>query len=101
MIVSIFEATNFLVTAGFELLTGQILDREQYTLWFSCNIAFAGVGTLAMALFYYLDWRRVPAASSLAAAPSFYVSSERSSDRSSVAMAVKLVAQQEASSEQQ
>lgn len=69
VLVGVFEFIVHFVEAGLDLLVGQLLEQEQFATWLGIECAFALGGTVCMAVFYYLDWRRAPRANSLTAAP--------------------------------
>jgi len=82
VIVATFEFVTHFVEAAVDLWTGELLEEEEFGTWLVINCVFALLGLLAMAIFYYLDWKRAPLASSLTAAPDLDVHDKRSIARS-------------------
>jgi hypothetical protein len=58
------------IEAAFDLLAGHLLETEQFELWLALNVVLATLGTIFLALFYYLDYRKAPRAPALSAFPS-------------------------------
>jgi len=89
VVVAIFEFVAHFVEAGIDLLTGELLEAENFAAWLGLQCGFAIIGTITMAWFYYIDWKRAPNASSLIAAPDL-----NTKDKKSIARSMKFAAQQ-------
>ena len=61
---------------------GELLEEGNFVAWLAISAGLAAAGTIFMAIFYYLDWRRAPKASSLTAAPELDVHDKKSIARS-------------------
>lgn len=70
MIVATFEGFAMCVEAALDLLIGTLLEEQAFATWLLVNVFLAALGTIFMALFYYLDWRKAPKAPVLTAVPS-------------------------------
>mmetsp|Transcript_1383 Transcript_1383/g.3912 ORF Transcript_1383/g.3912 Transcript_1383/m.3912 type:complete len:605 (-) Transcript_1383:192-2006(-) len=70
MLVAAFECFALVLESILDLIIGSLLDQEQYGTWLALNIVWAVLGTLFMALFYYLDYRKAPKANVLTSVPS-------------------------------
>jgi sugar phosphate permease len=89
VIVATFEFVAHFVESGIDLLTGELLEQHEFETWLVINVAFAVLGAVCMALFYWLDWRRAPGASTLTAAPDLDIR-----DKKSIARSLRFAAQQ-------
>lgn len=96
MLVATFEFVVHFVEAGLDLLVGQLLEERRYATWLGINCLFALLGTIAMALFYWLDWRRAPSASTLVAAPDLNTKDKASIGRAMMFSASQAQAPEEA-----
>jgi sugar phosphate permease len=81
MFTAAFEFVAHFAEAALDLVTGQLLEEQRFDIWIAINTSFAFFGMIAMAIFYYLDWRRAPDAKSLVAAPDLNVRDKKSIGR--------------------
>lgn len=70
MIVAAFECFALVVESVLDVVVGSLLDQGAFTVWLTLNIIWASMGTLLMALFYWLDYRKAPKANVLTSVPS-------------------------------
>jgi len=82
VIVAMFELFAHFIEAAMDLVTGELLEGEEFGSWLVVNVCFATIGMLSMAAFYYLDWSRASGASSLTAAPDLNTKDKKSIARS-------------------
>jgi len=79
--IAAIEFVAHFAEAALDLVVGQLLEDENFSMWLLINCCIAIAGTFFMALFYYLDYIRAPDAKTLTAAPDLNTKSRRSIGR--------------------
>ena len=69
-IVCVFELVGLSCASLFQIAVGYLLNNDNYAGWFAAQAVVALIGCIFMWLYFYLDWRRSPLASTLTSAPS-------------------------------